>query len=118
MVSKVQVLSVVAGPIVLGVVSGLTLGWSAIAYWIMQVIAIIGGFLAGAEHRGARHGAVRGVVGGILFGSSILLVHYATGWSAHVSLGDVPAFLVVITTVAGAALGAMGGTWRARTPAR
>jgi len=109
---QAQIVAAVVGPIVLGVVSGLALGWTAVAYWIVQVIAILGGVLAGLEHHGARAGALRGLVGGFLFGAAILVVHYATGWHEHVSLGDVPAFLIVITTVAGAVLSAVGGAVR------
>ena len=111
---RAQILSGVGGPIVLGVIAGLTLGWTAPAYWIVQVIAITGGFLGGLEHDGARPGAARGLVGGFLYGAAILVLHYATGWTAQISLGSVPAFLIVITTVCGAALSAVGGYLRSR----
>jgi len=109
-----QVLAALVAPVVLGVVAGLALGWSAPAYWLLQVVATVGGVLAGTEHDGARPGAKRGALGGGLYGAAVLLVHYATGADAHVSLGSAPAFLVVITAVAGAILGAGGGMLRAR----
>lgn len=104
---------VVIAPALLGAVSGWVLGVSAGGYWVLQVIATIGGFMAGLEHGNARAGAMRGVVGGAIFGGSILLVRALADRTDHVSLGDAPGFLVVITAVAGAILGALGG-WRSR----
>ena len=104
----------VVGPIVLGAISGLLLGVSAPAYWVAQVVAIIGGFLGGTEHVGWKPGLVRGVIGGVLFGTSILVVRAITGWTDEVDLGSTPAFLVVITAVIGLLLGAAGGAVRAR----
>ena len=109
-----RVVGVVVGPIVLGAISGLLLGVSAPAYWVVQVVAIIGGFLGGTEHIGWRPGLVRGVIGGVLFGTTILVVRAITGWTDEVDLGSTPAFLVVITAVIGLLLGAAGGAVRAR----
>lgn len=109
-----RVIGAVAAPLMLGAVSGLFLGWSSIAYWLIQVVAIIGGSLGGPEHVGWRPGALRGVLGGALFGASILTVRSITGWSDEVDLGSTPGFLVVITSVIGLLLGAAGGTVRAR----
>ncbi|MEP9363421.1 hypothetical protein ABLE68_10675 [Nocardioides sp. CN2-186] len=107
-----RVLGVVVGPVLLGAISGLLLGVSAPAYWVVQVIASIGGFLGGTEHIGWRPGLVRGVVGGVLYGATILLVRATTGWTDEVDLGSTPALLVVITTVLGLLLGAAGGAVR------
>lgn len=107
-----RVVGVVVGPIVLGAVSGLLLGVSAPAYWVVQVIATIGGFLGGTEHIGWRPGLVRGVVGGVLYGATILLVRAITGWTDEIDLGSAPALLVVITAVLGLLLGAAGGAVR------
>jgi hypothetical protein len=109
-----RVVGTVVGPIVLGVVSGLLLGSTAIGYWIAQVVAMVGGFLGGTEHVGWRPGLLRGVVGGLLFGATILVVRSITGWSDEIDLGSTPGFLVVITTVVGLLLGAAGGAVRAR----
>lgn len=109
-----RVVGTVVGPIVLGVVSGLLLGTTAVGYWIAQVVAMVGGFLGGTEHVGWRPGLVRGVTGGLLFGATILLVRATTGWSDEIDLGSTPGFLVVITSVIGLLLGAAGGALRAR----
>lgn len=105
-------LGAIVSPLVLGVVAGLALGWSALAYWLVQVVATVGGVLGGTEHDGARSGAARGAIGGALYGAAVLVVHVATGNSPRVSLGSVPAFLVVITAVAGAILGSLGSLVR------
>jgi hypothetical protein len=45
-------------------------------YWVLQVIGGIGG---GYGHVGARSGAVRRVIGGLLFGAFILIAHEISG---------------------------------------
>lgn len=109
-----QLVAALAAPAVLGAISGLALGIWAPAYWALQALALIGGLFAGLEHNGAPSGARRGLLGGFLFGSFLLLVHYASGLDPHASLGHVPALLVVVTGAIGSALGALGGRYRAR----
>lgn len=65
------------------------------------------------EHDGAAEGALRGVLGGSLFGGFILLVHEATGKAPKADLPHPAALLLVVTVGAGAALGALGGRARA-----
>ncbi len=105
-------------PAVFGIVAGLVLGASEPIYWALQVLAALGGLVAGFEHRSAREGAARGVVGGLLFGAFLLIAHWISGAEAEADIGDPEALLVVVTTVAGAALGAAGGAARARVEAR
>jgi hypothetical protein len=81
---------------------------------VLSLLAIAGGYYAGQEHDGAGEGAIRGLVGGLLFGGAILLVHEATGKSAKAKLPDPEIVLVAITAVAGVILGALGGRARAR----
>ena len=108
-----KIVVAVVAPALLGALSGWLLGMTAGGYWVVQVIAAIGGFLAGLEHRSARSGAIRGVVGGAIFGTSILLLRAIADRTDHVSLGGTPALLPIITALAGAILGALGG-WRGR----
>src|SRR3954470_15593916 len=99
-------------PIAFGALCGWLLGESKTLYLILSLLAIAGGYLAGQEHVGWKEGALRGLVGGLLFGGSILLVHEATGKAPKADVPDPKIILVAITTVAGVILGAMGGRRR------
>jgi hypothetical protein len=101
-------------PAVFGAIAGVILGVSAPVYWVLQLLAIAGGFLAGLEHPTAKEAALRGLAAGAVFGAFILIAHAVAGTDEKVSLGDAPIFLVVITAVVGAILGALGAKLRAR----
>jgi apolipoprotein N-acyltransferase len=101
-------------PAVFGAITGVILGESAPLYWVLQVLAIIGGLLAGLEHPTAREAAVRGLAAGAVFGAFILIAHAVAGTDEKVSLGSAPILLVVITAVVGAILAALGSRVRAR----
>jgi hypothetical protein len=99
-------------PIVFGAICGWLLGVNEVAYLVLSILAIAGGYVAGMEHEGAGQGAIRGLVGGALFGGSILLVHEAIGEEPKAHLPDPEILLLAITTVAGVILGALGGRRR------
>jgi hypothetical protein len=86
-------------------VLGVSTGW----YWALAGIAGVGGVLAGLEHRDGWGGADRGLVGGALFGTGLLISHAIAGTEAKVSLGSFPPFLIVIDALVGILLGAIGG---------
>jgi hypothetical protein len=100
-------------PAAFGAICGYLLGVNKTAYLVLSLLAIAGGYVAGQEHDGAREGAIRGLVGGAIFGAAILLVHEATGKTAKADIPDPKIILVAITTVAGVILGALGGRRRA-----
>jgi hypothetical protein len=104
----------IALPITFGAICGLLLGWSEPAYLILSVLAIAGGFGAGIEHPDASEGALRGVLGGTLFGGSILVTHQLTGAEAKAELPDPAILLLIVTVGGGVLLGALGARWRAR----
>lgn len=97
------------GPIVLGVIAGLALGWAAPAYWIVQVLAMVL-TVVGVQHPGARAALLPAAAGGVLYGVSILAVRAVTRWPDMADLGPEPMALPVITTVVGVALGCFGGS--------
>jgi hypothetical protein len=99
-------------PIVFGAICGWLLGVNEVAYLIASILAIAGGYVAGLEHHGAGEGAIRGLIGGALFGGSILLVHEAIGDEPKAELPDPKILLVAITVVFGVVLGALGGRRR------
>lgn len=112
--------AVLAGlvPATFGAFVGLTLGWSAGVYLALQMVAALGGIGAGLEHSTLRSGAVRGLIGGVLFGAFLLIAHEVSGEPAELELAEPAVLLVVVTAVLGAAFGALGAFLRARqTPA-
>ena len=71
-------------PAVFGLFCGFALGWQEVVYLILVgPIGLFGGFLGGIEHRGFEDGFVRGLVGGLVFGSFILLGHKLAGTDAE-----------------------------------
>jgi hypothetical protein len=110
-----QLVGLVVVPMIFGVLSGFALGWSEVLYLVMVgPIALIGGFLGGIEHRGFEDGFVRGLLGGLVYGSFILLGHKIAGTDPKAELPDPQVGLVILTTVVGGILGGLGGRFRAR----
>jgi hypothetical protein len=96
-------------PLAIGALQGVLIGVSPVAYWIVAVVALIGGFFAGFEQRDGWGGADRGFFGGLFYGIGLLVVHGLIGNTAKVSLGSFPPLLAVITAIIGMFLGAAGG---------
>jgi hypothetical protein len=103
-----QVALVLIVPLLFGAVVGVALGVSAALYWALGILAGIGALLAGLEHPGWRGGALRGLVGGAVYGIGLLLAHEVSGAEEKVSLGEFPPALILITALLGSALGALG----------
>ena len=96
-------------PFVFGAVAGVALGISAGAYWALLALATVGGVLVGFEHQDWRGGARRGVLGGALFASGLLIAHAIAGADAKASLGSFPPLLIVLDAIIGTLLGMLGG---------
>jgi hypothetical protein len=110
-----QIVGAVVVTMVFGLVTGFALGWNEIVYYILVgPIAIAGGFLGGMEHRGVDEGLVRGALGGLVYGSFILLGLEILNEEPEAYLGEPQAGLVFVTTIVGAILGALGAAYRAR----
>jgi hypothetical protein len=103
-----QVVLAVIVPLLFGAVVGVVLGTSAGAYWILLAVAALGALLSGFEHEEVKEALGRGAVAGAMFGLGILAAHQLAGTDAEVSLGDFPPLLIVINSVAGALLAALG----------
>jgi hypothetical protein len=99
---------VILVPGIFGLITGYFLGHSKDAYIGLQIVAAIGGYVAGFEHRSAREGAVRGLIGGAVFGGGIVLMHQLTGDHPTVKLPHPAGLLIAFTAVIGAVLGAFG----------
>jgi hypothetical protein len=109
---SVQVITGLVVPLVFGAVAGVVLGLSAAAYWAIGVVALVGGVLAGFEHVGGWDGADRGLVGGALYGTGLLIAHAIAGTDAQVSLPGFAPILAVFTAIIGILAGALGGRLR------
>ncbi len=105
-------------PVVFGAITGYFLGVSEAAYTILGLIGVVGGIGAGFDHLGTAAGAKRGLLAGLLFGSSILIAHQIHGADAKAHLPDPEILLILVTTLLGCAFGALGGWLRARHVAR
>jgi hypothetical protein len=109
-----QVALALVTPVVFGALTGVILGVSSGVYIVLNVFAAIGGYLAGFEHADRREAALRGIVGGTLFGSSILIAHEIAGTDPEVKLPDPAIVLLVFTIGGGILLGILGRATRTR----
>jgi len=109
-----QAFIVLALPALFGAICGVLLGISGGVYTVLTLIAILGGIAAGYDHPTASQGALRGVAGGALFGTFILLAHAITGDHAKAKLPEPHILLPIATAVISVGLGAIGGALRAR----
>src|SRR3954470_23801596 len=94
-----QVVLAIVVPALAGAIAGWLLGVNEAAYVVWSLLPLAGGFFAGLEHHGAREGAIRGVLGGSLFGAVLLLLHHATGEKPKADLADPEVALVAITAL-------------------
>lgn len=96
-------------PAAIGALAGVLVGVSTGAYWAVAIVAGVGGFLSGFEHQDGWGGADRGLVGGAIYGTALLIAHAIAGTHAKVSLGSFPPLLAVVTAIIGMFLAAAGG---------
>jgi hypothetical protein len=114
----VQAIAVVVPPLIGGFLTGATLGLSVGAWAIANVIATVGGFLAGFDHDRIGAAARRGALGGLLFGLALVLADALVVDDRVARIADPPIAQAVVTTIAGTLL-AIAGTWvRNRIAAR
>ena len=104
-------------PLGYGLITGFVLGSSEIGYLILGLLGILGGAAAGFDHDGTGPGALRGLLGGTLFGVGILIGHELEGSEPKAHIPDPAILLLVITVGLGVILGAIGGRLRARVEA-
>jgi hypothetical protein len=110
-----QIIGAVVVTMVFGLVTGFALAWNEIVYYILVgPVALAGGFVGGMEHRSTDEGLVRGALGGLVFGSFVLLGLEILNDEPEAHLGEPQAGLVFVTTIVGSILGALGAAYRAR----
>lgn len=101
-------------PMGFGFLCGAALGSSGALFLGLQVLAALGGYVAGFEHSRPLHARMRGILGGLLFGGFILIGHHAAGGSDHGLIPDPELIQLVITSALGALLGTLGAHTRRR----
>jgi hypothetical protein len=109
----VRLVLVVIVPLAYGAFTGFFLGESKTVYIVLNVVAAIGGYIAGFEHRSGREAAIRGTIAGAIYGAGILLAHELTGDAAKTKLPSPAILLLVFTGAIGAILAAFGASARA-----
>ena len=110
-----QIIGAVVVTMVFGILCGFALGWNEVLYYAMAgPIALAGGFVGGMEHRSVDEGLVRGLLGGLVFGSFVLLGLEILNTEPKAYLGDPQAGLVFVTSIVGSILGALGAAYRMR----
>ena len=115
---SIQIGLAVVLPAVFGAITGYFLGVSEATYLVLSVLGILGGIGAGFDHLGAARGLRRGVVAGLIFGSSILIAHEIHGAEAKAELPEPAILLIGVTTALGGVFGAFGGWLRQRAEGR
>jgi hypothetical protein len=110
-----QIIGAVVVTMVFGILTGFALGWNEIVYYILVgPVALAGGFFGGMEHRSVDDGVVRGALGGLVFGSFVLMGLEILDTDPKAYLGDPQAGLVFVTTIVGSMLGGLGAAYRVR----
>jgi hypothetical protein len=110
-----QAFIVLVLPALFGAICGVMLGVSEGLYTVLTLLGILGGTAAGYDHSTAGEGALRGIAGGALFGTFILLAHAITGAHAKAHIPEPHVVLPIATTLISIPLGAIGGALRARS---
>jgi hypothetical protein len=114
----VQAAAIVVPPLIGGFLTGATLAWSVGAWVLANVLATLGGFLAGFDHDRIGAAARRGAVGGLVFGLSLVLADALVVDDRVAKIASPPIAQAVLTAIAGTLL-AIAGTWvRNRLAAR
>jgi len=114
----VQVVLAVVAPLAFGALCGYELGSSESAWNLLMLLAGAGGVLSGFEHPGPREGAIRGIVGGVLFTGALVICFAVRGAPVVARLPLALPGMAVLYAVTGVPLGALGGRLRRRAEAR
>ncbi|MGQ4515622.1 hypothetical protein [Streptomyces sp. DW26H14] len=105
-----QAFALVVAPILFGVLAGLTLKWSLVAWWTMQVLGLVGAVVAGREHQHGWSAAARGVIAGLIASGVVVGMHAALP-GHDVKTLDIPSYLAM-GAVASAVLHLIGAAPR------
>lgn len=107
-------MAAVAVPLTFGAATGLALGWSGPVYTLLLLVGVLGGIGAGLEHDVALEGTYRGLLGGLLFTTGILVAHGIAGADPKTDLPDPESILLVVNAALGMLFGTIGARWRVK----
>jgi hypothetical protein len=96
-------------PAIVGAIAGILVNESLAAYYVLGVVAGLGAFLSGFEHRDGWGGADRGFFGGLIYGIALLIANQLMGNTPKTSLGSFKPLFAVLTAIIGMLLAAAGG---------
>src|SRR6266545_735465 len=94
-----QAFIVLVLPSLFGAICGVMLGINEGLYTVLTLLGILGGIGAGYDHSTPAEGALRGIAGGALFGTFILLAHAVAGTHAKAKLPEPHVILPIATTL-------------------
>lgn len=109
-----QILIPIIGPVVTGAIGGWLLSSTKGGYLIYTTLMILGGIFSGMEHDTLRGGALRGLFGGVLFSSSILVAWELIGGASEATLPHPASVLILVIGVISTVLGVLGARLRRR----
>jgi hypothetical protein len=96
-------------PAIVGVIAGVLVNESLAAYYAVGIVAGLGAFLSGFEHRDGWGGADRGFFGGLIYGTALLITNQLMGDTPKTSLGSFKPLFAVLTAIIGMLIAAAGG---------
>jgi hypothetical protein len=102
------------GPLLLGAVCGFCLHVSEGAWWGVNAAGAVGGFAGGLDYRTVGPAVRRGLLAGALFGLGVVIADAVAAGEAHAPLPSPTALIIVISTLVGGSLAALGSRLRAR----
>lgn len=113
-----QLFSVVVVPALFGVLCGVMLGVSGPIYTALTILLFPLTILAGLEHEEGGEGFTRGFMGGLVFGTFILLTHAVLDNAEKAALPAQHVSLPIATAIFGGIAAAIGAVLRRRLARR
>jgi len=108
-----KIFAVVIAPLIYGLITGIALGSSAAAYWVLIAIGVIGAISSGYEHEEPLSAVWRGCLSGAFFTGGLLGILWISGWTPRVVL-LAPSVFFPLNCIAGAVICSGVAWWRHR----
>lgn len=105
-----KIFALVIAPLMYGAITGIALGASAAAYWVLIAIGVVAAISSGYEHDEPLAAMCRGSLSAALFTGGLLGILWITGSTPRVVLPP-PSVFLPMNCIAGAVICA-AGAWR------